>query len=242
MSPTRDRVEARIAQEALFGTLPILSRERLYGFVDALLLLSGYCIATWSYTQGGLSGHPGGLSAAAYRGLLWGHPHAVPLSAACHSVCALRHRHLDLAAGSVRRPGGDGHDRGDYFGQLPLVRGVRRPVRLLHDPAGRPAGPPPPRSGPPPAWAGLCAAGHPDGPVGTACHDPGHPTAGPPAAGGGGAGGGCGLSGCPYPGHLGLSPGRRWGRSVLSALHGGQLCLCHHPGGWHGGGAPSGAQ
>lgn len=52
MSPAKDRVEAQIAQEALFGTLPILSRERLYGFVDALLLLSGYCIATWSYTQG----------------------------------------------------------------------------------------------------------------------------------------------------------------------------------------------
>ena len=52
MTSARDRVEAQIAQEALFGTLPILSRERLYGFVDALLLLSGYCIATWSYTQG----------------------------------------------------------------------------------------------------------------------------------------------------------------------------------------------
>ena len=45
-------VEERVAREALFGSLPILSNERLYGFVDALLLLSGYCIATWSYTQG----------------------------------------------------------------------------------------------------------------------------------------------------------------------------------------------
>lgn len=41
-----------MAREALFGSLPILSGERLYGFADALLLLSGYCIATWSYTQG----------------------------------------------------------------------------------------------------------------------------------------------------------------------------------------------
>lgn len=45
-------MEERVAREALFGSLPILTGERLYGFVDALLLLSGYCIATWSYTQG----------------------------------------------------------------------------------------------------------------------------------------------------------------------------------------------
>ena len=31
-------VEERVAREALFGSLPILSNERLYGFVDALLL------------------------------------------------------------------------------------------------------------------------------------------------------------------------------------------------------------
>lgn len=45
-------VEERVAREALFGSLPVLPGERLYGFADALLLLSGYCIATWSYTQG----------------------------------------------------------------------------------------------------------------------------------------------------------------------------------------------
>lgn len=44
--------EEQIAKEAIFGSLPILAEERLYGFADALLLLSGYCIATWSYTQG----------------------------------------------------------------------------------------------------------------------------------------------------------------------------------------------
>lgn len=48
----RKQVEERVAREALFGSLPVLSGERLYGFADALLLLSGYCIATWSYTQG----------------------------------------------------------------------------------------------------------------------------------------------------------------------------------------------
>ena len=45
-------VEQEIEREAVLGTLPVLPKERLYGFVDALLILSGYCIATWSYTQG----------------------------------------------------------------------------------------------------------------------------------------------------------------------------------------------
>ena len=48
----RGSLEEGIAREALFGSLPILANERLYGFLDGLLLLSGYCIATWSYTQG----------------------------------------------------------------------------------------------------------------------------------------------------------------------------------------------
>ena len=39
-------------REALFGSLPVKKSERLYGFPDAFLVLSGYCIATWSYTQG----------------------------------------------------------------------------------------------------------------------------------------------------------------------------------------------
>ena len=32
--------------------MPVLKKEQKYGFIDALLVLSGYCIATWSYTQG----------------------------------------------------------------------------------------------------------------------------------------------------------------------------------------------
>lgn len=42
----------QIEKEAFFGIAPILKNEKLYGFLDALLVLSGYCIATWSYTQG----------------------------------------------------------------------------------------------------------------------------------------------------------------------------------------------
>ncbi len=45
-------VEQAVEREAVLGTMPVMNSERLYGFVDALLILSGYCIATWSYTQG----------------------------------------------------------------------------------------------------------------------------------------------------------------------------------------------
>lgn len=41
-----------INDEAMFGIAPVLKKERIYGFLDAFLVLSGYCIATWSYTQG----------------------------------------------------------------------------------------------------------------------------------------------------------------------------------------------
>ena len=45
-------VNKEIENEVYCGTLPVLPKERKYGFMDALLVLSGYCIATWSYTQG----------------------------------------------------------------------------------------------------------------------------------------------------------------------------------------------
>ena len=43
---------ATVEREAMFGVLPVMAKEKLYGFLDAFLVLSGYCIATWSYTQG----------------------------------------------------------------------------------------------------------------------------------------------------------------------------------------------
>ncbi len=46
------QVDTQVEKEALFGILPVMKSERLYGFLDAILVLSGYCIATWSYTQG----------------------------------------------------------------------------------------------------------------------------------------------------------------------------------------------
>lgn len=48
MKSTNEEME----REAYLGILPVTGKERTYGFVDALLVLSGYCIATWSYTQG----------------------------------------------------------------------------------------------------------------------------------------------------------------------------------------------
>ena len=44
--------EKQIEKEAFFGIVPVLHSKRIYGFLDAILVLSGYCIATWSYTQG----------------------------------------------------------------------------------------------------------------------------------------------------------------------------------------------
>lgn len=48
MKSTNEEIE----REAYLGILPVTKKERTYGFLDALLVLSGYCIATWSYTQG----------------------------------------------------------------------------------------------------------------------------------------------------------------------------------------------
>lgn len=47
-----DKLEEEIEKEAIFGVLPITTKQKKYGFLDALLVLGGYCIATWSYTQG----------------------------------------------------------------------------------------------------------------------------------------------------------------------------------------------
>ncbi len=48
----KSNVNEKMKEEALFGILPVLKGEKIYGFLDAVLILSGYCIATWSYTQG----------------------------------------------------------------------------------------------------------------------------------------------------------------------------------------------
>ena len=44
--------EEALEREVYCGIWPVLKNERVYHFFDALLVLSGYCIATWSYTQG----------------------------------------------------------------------------------------------------------------------------------------------------------------------------------------------
>lgn len=52
MSKKHEDVNKAIEKETIFGTLPVLQKNKIYGFLDAFLVLSGYCIATWSYTQG----------------------------------------------------------------------------------------------------------------------------------------------------------------------------------------------
>ena len=47
-----NNVNQQVEREVVFGIVPVLPRERKYNFPDAFLVLSGYCIATWSYTQG----------------------------------------------------------------------------------------------------------------------------------------------------------------------------------------------
>ncbi len=49
---SRSISEKEIENEVYCGYIPANKQERTYGFIDALLILSGYCIATWSYTQG----------------------------------------------------------------------------------------------------------------------------------------------------------------------------------------------
>lgn len=48
----KETLNEQIEKEAVFGILPVEKKQRQYGFLDAFLVLSGYCIATWSYTQG----------------------------------------------------------------------------------------------------------------------------------------------------------------------------------------------
>lgn len=45
-------LEDVIKNEVECGIVPVMDQEKKYGFLDAFLVLSGYCIATWSYTQG----------------------------------------------------------------------------------------------------------------------------------------------------------------------------------------------
>ena len=49
---TGNNINQEIEKETVFGILPVTTEQKKYGFLDALLILGGYCIATWSYTQG----------------------------------------------------------------------------------------------------------------------------------------------------------------------------------------------
>ena len=46
-----DQLQA-IEDEAAFGTVPVVTREKQYRFSDAFFFMGSYAIATWNYTQG----------------------------------------------------------------------------------------------------------------------------------------------------------------------------------------------
>lgn len=48
----KSNINQQIEKEAVFGIVPIAQNQKIYSFFTAFLVLSGYCIATWSYTQG----------------------------------------------------------------------------------------------------------------------------------------------------------------------------------------------
>lgn len=43
---------ARADHEALYGTIPLLSKERIYGFWDLFFVAGSFAVATWCYVQG----------------------------------------------------------------------------------------------------------------------------------------------------------------------------------------------
>lgn len=51
----KTNVELEMEQDTILGIAPILPNEKKYGFIDFLLIISGYAIATWCYTQGAYS-------------------------------------------------------------------------------------------------------------------------------------------------------------------------------------------
>lgn len=44
-----------VRNETIFGLVPVKKTERTYGFLDTLLITSGFAIATWCYSQGALT-------------------------------------------------------------------------------------------------------------------------------------------------------------------------------------------
>lgn len=52
MEKNEKNSDQQYTKEATFGTLPVRRSERQYGMLDAFLVLSGYGVATWCYTQG----------------------------------------------------------------------------------------------------------------------------------------------------------------------------------------------
>ncbi|MDD6794693.1 MAG: cytosine permease [Clostridiaceae bacterium] len=52
---SKNNTEKQMEQETILGIAPLLPNEKKYGFWDFFLMISGYAIATWCYTQGAYS-------------------------------------------------------------------------------------------------------------------------------------------------------------------------------------------
>jgi len=51
-----EKVEKLIEREVLFGALPVLGKERIFGFVDYIWLQTAYGVASWAFLVGSLTG------------------------------------------------------------------------------------------------------------------------------------------------------------------------------------------
>jgi nucleobase:cation symporter-1, NCS1 family len=52
MTAEKGSLQAQADQETLYGTIPLLKKERMYGFWDLLWVSGSFAIASWCYVQG----------------------------------------------------------------------------------------------------------------------------------------------------------------------------------------------
>ncbi len=52
MGNTQDALTAQVERETLYGTIPLLSKQRIYAFWDLLFVAGSFAVATWCYYQG----------------------------------------------------------------------------------------------------------------------------------------------------------------------------------------------
>lgn len=94
-----------IKQETVTGVVPMLKRDRQYSFIDLFLSTSGFAIATWCYTQGGLCCPVSVIHADADQYFLFQYRLGACGVSAGHICGQVRHRSLDLARSVLGKKG-----------------------------------------------------------------------------------------------------------------------------------------